>query len=76
VWSNCYLYALRQWYWHGGYVVLAKSKYGWWPHALWSPDLRHFDEFVPDKPRRRWFPPLLFQGHVKTRFVEEQPCTT
>jgi hypothetical protein len=63
--SNCLIYALRQWYARGGYVVVRKSRFGWWPHFLWSPDLRRFESFVPqDAPKKRLFPPVLFRGFV------------
>jgi hypothetical protein len=60
---NCLVYALRKWFTHGGYVVMRRSRYGWWPHFLWSPDLLQFFAFVPVKrPHRRWLPPLWFKG--------------
>ena len=72
MWSNCYLFAIQQWYRHGGYIVLTKSQYGWWPHAFHSEDLRRFTDFVPLAPkRRRWLPPLVFRGHIKIWIVEE-----
>lgn len=71
--SNCYFYALRLWWSYGGYLIVTRSKFGWWPHALWSPDLRTFCEFHPTKPkRRRVFPPVLFHGHGRLKVVQEQ----
>jgi hypothetical protein len=69
--SNCLLYAVRQWITHGGYLLLRKSRYGWWPHALWSRDLTVLSEFVPLAPRRRWLPPLWFKGMVRVRLMVE-----
>ena len=74
--SNCLLFVLQAWWTDGGYVVLRQSRYGKWPHALWSPDLRTFSEFVPNRSHleelmaRPWWlalirPPLWFDGHVK-----------
>jgi hypothetical protein len=63
--SNCFLYALGRFAREGGYLVLRKSHFGWWPHLLWSKDLRSFEQFVPIAARRRLIPPLLFRGSVK-----------
>lgn len=70
--SNCAMWALGQWLRQSGYVLFHKSKYGWWLHYLWSPDLEHFYEFVPadiERLRRRaqrWkLPPLWFTGEVR-----------
>jgi hypothetical protein len=65
-WSNCFAYAVGQWWAHGGYVVVYRSHFGWWPHFLWSPDLKTFYEFMPVAPkRRRIFPPLWFRGTMR-----------
>lgn len=64
--GNCYLFVVSRWWTRGGYVVVRKSHYGWWLHALWSPDLATFEEFVPlwtKGPRR--FPPLWFKGRIR-----------
>lgn len=64
--SNCLVYVLRQWWRHGGYVVCYRSHFGWWPHFLWSADLKQFYEFMPTAPkRRRVFPPLWFLGNIR-----------
>ncbi len=64
--GNCFIYALRQRWRHGGYVITRRSKYGWWPHFIWSPDLREFRHFIPDRPaHERLIPPLLFRGSVR-----------
>lgn len=65
--SNCYLYALGQWFRHGGWVIVRKSKYWFGPHMLWTPNLLDFYEYVPvDKSwyRERWLPPPIFHGEV------------
>jgi hypothetical protein len=65
-WGNCYVFVLRQWWRKGGYVVLSRSKYGWWLHAVWSRDLVTFEDFVPLGPkRRRKMPPIWFAGRVR-----------
>jgi hypothetical protein len=49
----------------GGYLVMRRSHWGPFPHFLWSPDLRHFEAFVPINPRKRLLPPLFFRGRIK-----------
>ena len=68
MYSNCLVYAIGQWVRHGGYLVLSRSRYGWWPHAEHTHDWRRFSVFVPLGPkRRRACPPLWFRGRVVER---------
>ena len=54
------------WWRHGGYLVIRKSRWGWFPHVLWmSPDRSRLSSFVPINPRRHLIPPPLFRGYVK-----------
>ncbi len=73
--SNCYIFALTQWATRGGYVVLRRSRYGWWPHAFWSPDLVSLFDFKPTKfyadDYRAWLPPVLFRGFVRESRMKE-----
>jgi hypothetical protein len=71
--SNCIIFALRRWFSRGGYIVLRKSNYGWWPHMIWTKDLDTFQEFAPrvHNPNLRC-PPLLFRGTIKTTTRERQ----
>jgi len=66
--SNCFLWALRQNINNGGYVAFRWSKYGWFPHVLYSLDLIVWSAFVPkahpSRLRYRIFPPL-FKGEIK-----------
>lgn len=71
--SNCLVFALRQWWRFGGYIVLRRSHYGPFSHVCWSADLRMFEEFVPRDPRRRWVPPLFFLGYVQRFGCEDIP---
>jgi hypothetical protein len=65
--SNCLFFALGHWWKRGGYFIVRRSHYGWWPHFLWSSDLAVFEQYAPlSGGRLRWFPPLLFKGHVKS----------
>ena len=69
--SNCIIFALRRWLQRGGFVVARKSHYGWWPHFLWSPDLRKFQEYTPAKPNHHLLiPPPLFSGVIKEWSME------
>lgn len=64
--SNCLIWALWRWFRDGGYLIVRKSRYGWWPHFLWSRDLLMIEQFVPRIPNHhRRIPPLLFDGYVK-----------
>ncbi len=65
--SNCLFYAVKQLYSNkGGYLIIRKSHYGWWPHFLYSKDLEEFEEYTPIKPNHHlWFPPPLFKGYVR-----------
>jgi hypothetical protein len=64
--SNCVIWAVTQYVRRGGYLVARRSRYGWWWHLLWSPDLQRFYAFVPNRRhRKRWVPPLYFQGYVR-----------
>lgn len=71
--TNCLLWALAQWHRRGGYVVFRRSDYGWWPHLLWSQDLKIFEDFSPFKAkRRRALPPIIFTGDERT-FTPPEP---
>lgn len=76
--SNCFIYAIQQWKRSGGYIVIRKSRFGWWPHFLHArldstSSKLEVDHFVPDEPKppigwRRWFPihTIIFKGRVHT----------
>jgi hypothetical protein len=71
--SNCIIFALRRWFKYGGYVVLRKSNFGWWPHMIWTKDFATFEEFAPRIHNANMaFPPLLFKGVAKTTSREDQ----
>ena len=75
--SNCFLYAVSQWLKSGGYIVIRKSRWGWWPHFLHAQldttsNKLEIDHFVPVEPIpptgwRRWLPVhiVFFRGRVK-----------
>jgi hypothetical protein len=69
--GNCLLFVVGRYLKRGGYIVIHRSDYGWWPHAVWSGDLKTFEQFHPVKHRRwyarilRWhLPPPLFDGRA------------
>ncbi len=64
--SNCLLWALSRWFRLGGYLVVRRSHYGWFPHFLWLAPSGELRSFVPVDPCFHWCPPLLFRGHVVT----------
>lgn len=67
--SNCLAYACGQFLRRGGYLVIRRSRYGWWWHAEHTHDFRRFSVFVPLGPkRRRACPPLWFRGRVIQRW--------
>jgi hypothetical protein len=63
--SNCLIFALQRWVSRGGYLVVRKSRWGPFPHFLWSPDLKRVEQYVPAEPKIRGIPPLIFKGYVK-----------
>jgi hypothetical protein len=64
--SNCLVFALQRWFSKGGYFIVRKSRWGLFPHFLWSPVAPdECEQFVPINPKRRRFPPLFFRGHIK-----------
>jgi hypothetical protein len=67
--SNCLIWALCMWARWGGYIIARKSRWGPFPHFIWSPDLKTFLAYAPIKPRARLLPPPLFRGKV----VREEP---
>jgi len=49
--SNCLVFALHRWWTDGGYLILRRSHYGWWPHVLWTRSLSEAPlSYVPAKP--------------------------
>lgn len=64
--SNCLIWALRQWGRRGGYLMARRSRWGPFPHFLWSPTApAECEAFVPLNPRRKLLPKLWFRGYVK-----------
>jgi len=72
--SNCVLFALGRWITRGGYLVIRRSRHGFWWHVLWCADLRdaEVEHYVPQHYAGRWafLHKLFFRGHVATRDLE------
>jgi len=63
--NNCLWFALHRFFTKGGYLLVRKSRHGWWPHFLWSSNLDHFEEWQPEKSSNDLaFPPFWFKGVV------------
>lgn len=68
--SNCLIFAIRLWLTGGGYLVVRKSRAGWFPHFLWCADLADARvlHFAPRKIAPWWYRPihmLWFRGVVR-----------
>lgn len=66
--SNCILFAFYQWFKFGGYIIVRKSRYGMWPHFMWTQSLKDLEivEYVPVKVYRKLYvPPPVFKGYVR-----------
>ena len=71
--SNCFFYAVGRWWREGGYFVVRRSHFGWWPHFLWSPDLVTFYQYGPAVPNHHLrCPPPIFHGVVRQHGAPEQ----
>ena len=68
--SNCLIFALWRLWNRGGYLMMRRSRWGWWPHFLWAESLDplQIEHFAPvGGGRPRCFPPLIFRGHILTQ---------
>lgn len=63
---RCLTYALGKWAREGGYLVIRRSRWGWFPHFLHlSADRQRLTHMVPLLPRRRGSPPIWFRGRIR-----------
>lgn len=71
--GNCLVWALWMQWTRGGLVCWRKSRYGWWPHAMWSADGRLWWEYLPIN-FSGWLPwwrvPCIFLFRGEPRMVE------
>ena len=52
---NCLIWSFVMQWRYGGYTCWRQSRYGWWPHAVWSMDRVVWYEYLP----------LNFAGRLK-----------
>ena len=65
---NCLLFVIDQFLQHpDGYVIIRRSDSGWFPHFLFSRNLKDFWEYTPIKRsnKRLWLPPPFYNGCVR-----------
>lgn len=67
--SNCLIFALGKFFKEGRYLVIRKSRYGWWPHFIWCKDLKdaEIEHYVPleRKPEKAAIDKIIFRGYIK-----------
>jgi hypothetical protein len=68
--SNCFFFAValylrRARRGDAGYVVVRRSRFGWFPHFLYLHRGRRLIAFCPVDPRHKILPPPVFRGAVK-----------
>lgn len=73
--SNCLFFVLAKLWRRGGYLIIRKSHFGWWPHFIWSPDLVEFQEFTPPVHYPVILPPILFKGVTLITTADQQVLT-
>jgi len=66
--SNCLFFAIKKIVKHGGYLIIRKSRDGWFPHFIWASDLNdaRIEHWQPVDPKIK--SPLdyvWFKGYVK-----------
>lgn len=67
--NNCFVFALSRWFSRGGYLIVRKSRVGWFPHFIWAKTLdgivvEHWQPLEKDvaKPLNIF----VFKGKIKT----------
>lgn len=69
--GNCLFFALNRWFKNGGYLVIRKSRHGFFPHFIWCKDLKdaEIEHFVPTDPKnvviKALVHKLFFKGYIK-----------
>jgi hypothetical protein len=67
--SNCLTFAIRVWeYSSQSYLMIRKSKWGWFPHfavMFERGEVIEKVEYVPVEPRKKYIPPLFFKGVIR-----------
>jgi hypothetical protein len=79
--SNCLLFAIalymrRAKRGDAGYIVMRRSRYGYFPHFLYLHRQRRLIAFSPVDPKLKHCPPPLFIGRVKWGDSHQDPVHT
>jgi hypothetical protein len=69
--SNCLIFALNRWFKKGGYLIIRRSRIGFWWHFLWAKDLeglQSLEHYVPveDELKVEVASKVFFEGKIKT----------
>jgi len=65
--GSCLFYAFRKYFRAGGYLLVRKSRFGWWPHFLHMDNNGNITQWQPDG-KLRWWKPweiLIYKGYIK-----------
>jgi hypothetical protein len=65
--SNCFFYAISQWFKHGGYIAFRRCKFHpFCLHWLWSPDMETWYNYtIEDSHTLNWIEKMYYKGYVK-----------
>jgi hypothetical protein len=66
--SNCLIFAVWRFLRRGGYLIMRRSRHGWWPHILWCEHLRDavIEHYVPFNYSEHFAAShkIIFRGYV------------
>jgi hypothetical protein len=70
--NNCLFFALSRWNKKGGYLIIRRSRFGWWWHFLWAEKLdgiETLEHYVPNEEKLKVevVSKVLFKGHVSNK---------
>lgn len=73
--SNCIIFSYSKWIENGGYIIMRKSHWGWWPHFIWAKhiDGLYLEHLVPIEDKSPGFFGLeifLFKGKIENKDSE------
>jgi len=66
--GSCLFYAFRKYFRTGGYLLVRKSRFGWWPHFLHMDGDGNITGWQPDTEKMVWWKPweiLIYKGYIK-----------
>lgn len=69
--TNCIIFCFENYFKHGGYIIIRKSKYGWYPHFIWAKSIknlkvRHISP-INDGPPENIKELFLFEAYIKNK---------